>query len=118
VRETVSDTIDGKITLPGSQDAVQQAIQGIILNEESLILRVHEDTYMFPRSYDRLNPHQLQLYGDQHRQVKDAILNDGMSPEQLKVLRENLALYIQAERKRHDLLREQEQWCDWLLPPE
>jgi len=111
----VSNDIGDK--LPGSQDA-NMAIQGIILNEESLILRVHKDTYRFPRVYNDLNPRQLESYGYQLRQAKDAILNDGMSPAQLKVLRENLALYIQAERKRRDLLREQETWCDWLLPPE
>ncbi len=117
MRETVSDTIDGM--LPGSQDAaVQEAIQGIILNEESLILKVHADTYRFPRVYDGLSPRMLLDYGYQQKQVKDAILNDGMSPEQLKALRDNRRAYVQAERKRKNSLSEEEQWCDWLLPPE
>jgi hypothetical protein len=114
VRETVSDTIEEK--LPGSQDAIQAAIQGIILNDNALILRVHEDTYRLPRQCT--DPRQLLDWGEKQRQAKYAIMNDGMSPAQLKALRENRRLYVQAERKRRALLEEEKVWCDYLRPAE
>ncbi len=90
---------------------------------ESLILRVHEDTYMFPRYYGELTRRDVQNYGALHRQVKDAIINDGMGPAQLRVLRENRKLFVKAARhyqteaqetKRQ--LDERRQWCWWLSP--
>jgi hypothetical protein len=45
-------------------------------------------------------------------------MNDGMSPAQLKALRENRRLYVQAERKRRALLEEEKLWCDYLRPAE
>lgn len=106
-RETVSDSIDGK--LPGSQDAT--APQGVIMTYESLILKVHDEKYTFPRSYEGLLPCLFPRFEQQHREAKDAILNDGMDPAQLKALRVNRRLYVQADRKVRKENEEKAPWC-------
>ncbi len=92
MRETVSNDI-------GAIADAELVKNHIILTRDSLLLRIHEDTYQFPRDWTSVSSEEVLRRQFDHDTAKTAILNDGNNPLQLKVLEQNHGLYL-AARKR------------------
>ncbi len=91
----------------------------IFLTANDLKLYVEGVTYELPRWYSAVPRKDLYGHLARNDEARNAILNDGHNPVQLRVLAENrrqLEEEIKKYEARQKILGEEELWCGWVNP--
>lgn len=92
MRETVSNDI-------GAIADTELIKNRIILTQDSLLLRIHDDTHKFPRDWTNVSSEEVLKRQGDHELAKQAILNDGNNPLQLRMLEANYNHYLSARKR-------------------